>query len=359
MTLHIFNPSHDMAMAAGIANYTPPHAARDMWAALAFLPALWADDDGYVLVGDTAHAKRSLSRVRARLLSIGVELNSRVHFAEPSMLGVLAFSRVEPWGWDAALCQFLQRHGMDGRTLPGASDLQHIRDLSHRANVFRLLSKIKGDGFVGRACQCLTVDHVERLLRRNGHIVVKAPWSGSGRGVRFIRHSIDEQTLGWIRNTISRQGSVMVEPYYNKVRDLGMEFLTDRNGVTRYLGLSLFSTNRGAYTGNILATEDEKRQLVSRYIPLDTIDSVSDAICRIGAGDDYHGPFGVDMMIVAGNDSNGFLLHPCVELNLRLTMGSAALKISPQQPGNMRLMSIVTGIRPRLAISRLILPPSL
>ena len=41
----------------------------------------------------------------------------------------------------------------------------------------------------------------------------------------------------------------------------------------------------------------------------------------------YRGPFGVDMMVVPRPDANGFLLHPCVEINLRRTMGHVALAI--------------------------------
>ena len=39
--------------------------------------------------------------------------------------------------------------------------------------------------------------------------------------------------------------------------------------------------------------------------------------------DVYTGPFGVDMMIL----NNGYI-HPCVELNLRQTMGHVALALT-------------------------------
>ena len=40
----------------------------------------------------------------------------------------------------------------------------------------------------------------------------------------------------------------------------------------------------------------------------------------------YYGPFGIDMMIVeSDNPACPYLLHPCVEINLRPTMGYAAL----------------------------------
>ena len=35
------------------------------------------------------------------------------------------------------------------------------------------------------------------------------------------------------------------------------------------------------------------------------------------------------MMVVATDEKDGFLLHPCVEINLRRTMGHVALSIPP------------------------------
>jgi hypothetical protein len=49
----------------------------------------------------------------------------------------------------------------------------------------------------------------------------------------------------------------------------------------------------------------------------------------------YVGPFGVDMMALPDGK-----VHPCVELNLRKTMGHVALNISKKiaEPGMMRIL---------------------
>ena len=39
----------------------------------------------------------------------------------------------------------------------------------------------------------------------------------------------------------------------------------------------------------------------------------------------YEGLFGVDMMIVHSDEAQKYVLHPCVEVNLRRTMGHVAL----------------------------------
>ena len=38
MRLHIFNPEHDIALAADMERFTAPHAGRQMRASLGFLP---------------------------------------------------------------------------------------------------------------------------------------------------------------------------------------------------------------------------------------------------------------------------------------------------------------------------------
>ena len=184
---------------------------------------------------------------------------------------------------------------------------------------------------------------------------MKAPWSSSGRGVRFIDGEINDYQLRWIQNIIDKQGSVIVEPYYHKVRDFGMEFESDGKGCVRYLGLSLFHTKNGAYTGNLIATEDEKQELLSAYISVDLLKSVREIVCdRLGRlfSGKYQGPFGLDMMIVATNDKEGFLLHPCVEINLRRTMGHVALSIPPFADGFPRVMKIVLTDKYRIQIRK-------
>jgi hypothetical protein len=112
-----------------------------------------------------------------------------------------------------------------------------------------------------------------------------------------------------------------------------MEFESDGKGQVRYLGLSLFHTQNGAYIGNILASKEEKQEMINRYIPEELLTSVKEKICAyLGPlyRDQYAGPFGVDMMVVKGEGNHRFLLNPCVEINLRRTMGHVALALSKQ-----------------------------
>ena len=325
--LHIFNPEHDIALASNLSNFTAPHAGRVLRADVGYLPALWADPDDYVLVDNAEDAQTAFARLMHR---------SFPGFVEKRQLARLPISRVEPWGWDLALRSFLLRYGVPSEVMPSEAEIAVIRDLSHRRTAVDLLRSLDIEGTVGESVVLETPESVALQVERWGRAVIKAPWSSSGRGIRFVDTVLDDYQGRWLRNVLDRQGAIVVEPYYDKVKDFAMEFESDGNGSVTCLGLSLFHTSNGAYTGNVLASEEEKCEMISRYVPVDLLDVVQSSICQV-LGDvfknRYQGPFGVDMMLVNGQCSmfNGqCLFHPCVEINLRRTMGHVALALSPQ-----------------------------
>ena len=326
--LHIFNPEHDIALAANLSNFTSPHAGRQLRHDLGYLPAIWADDDDYVLVDDVELARTAFSRLMHRQFNGFIDKRQLSTLHSP-------LSAVEPWGWDLALRSFLMRHGIEA--VPTEEDIAVIRDLSHRKYAVDLLRELEFEGTVGQSWRADLIVEVWQALQNHRQIVVKAPWSSSGRGVRFIDNCLNEYQQRWIQNIIASQGSVVIETYCHKVKDFGMEFESDGKGQVRYLGLSLFHTQNGAYTGNILALEEEKREMINHYISDDLLYAVQEKICaylgELYRGQ-YAGPFGVDMMVVRGDDQQHFLLNPCVEINLRRTMGHVALELARQCPSD-------------------------
>ncbi len=388
MTLHIFNPEHDIALAANLSNFTAPHAGRQLRNDLGFLPALWAQEGDRVLVQHEESALKAYRRVCHRLVKLGIKKieNGELRMENYDMFkgandgsgignhnspfSIVNSQFIQPWGWDRAIRRELERNGVPASLLPTAEQIEQIRQLSHRRTSAQLLPQLQMEGTVGEAFECTTIEQVEELHRRYGRLVLKAPWSSSGRGVRFCdaaRLVNNEELImnNWVRNVIKTQGSIMAEPYYNKVRDFGMEFEANAEGHIRYLGLSLFHTVNGAYEGNILATESVKREMISRYIPVSLLDSVKQRIVERLHLDGYVGPFGIDMMIVKsiGNGNHNsqlsilnsqLLLHPCVEINLRRTMGHVALSISPTDDDIRAVMRVIyDGNHYKLKINKL------
>lgn len=343
MQIHFFNPDHDIALALNQRRFATPHVGRQMRSDLGYIPALWAEDGDVVVVEDIDAAE--LLYKRHKLTS-----RARVEFVTTEQLENTVSGdsyRFAPWGWNKSIRSTFLDAKIPKTMLPSELQLDSIRMLSNRALAVKLLSSMKGmQGVIGISAVCNTAKEVEEALKQHQDIVVKAPWSSSGRGVRYI--SIDdgpnENVQKWINNTLEKQGTIIVEKKCRKIQDFAMEFQAKADGKVVYDGLSLFTTKNGAYTGNILLPEDEKEEYLHRYLSPTLLDEVKKQIEVFltkeiyGA---YVGPLGVDMMICGpwetGNDSD-VVLNPCIEINMRRTMGHVALALTRR--GQRGIMSI-------------------
>lgn len=326
MNLCVFNPEHDIALAHGSRFFTAPRAGRQLRADLGFLSVLWAGEDDYVLVADKEKAEHTLCQLGLHKGGVAlVEVKDLRKVA-------LRIDRVCPWGWDAALKNELQRLGVAWEVMPSDESLENYRQLSHRKWSQYMLGKIRysqgDDRLVGNSVLLDNELALREQLKLWPLSVLKAPWSSSGRGVRFVDGTPTDATMSWAVGVMRQQGALMVEPFYDKVQDFGMEFMADDHSVS-YVGLSIFGTRGSAYMGNMLAAEEDKRTVLSGYIDVGLLDKVRDVLCALFSKElipDYVGPLGVDMMIVRCDDGV-FRVHPCVEVNLRMTMGHVAIKL--------------------------------
>lgn len=349
MRLHVFNPEHDLALAFGGERFTAPRAGREMRRCLGFLPAFWAKEGDWVMVDDVEMASAA-SALWSRYLPCVRFVPSPV--AKSAMkVNFDLVSDVDVWGWDTIIRSQLLRAGVGEHLLPSVVQVQAIRQHSSRVASIGLLDDLVSEvpGTVGGRKVATSLEELRSLLDEFHRIVLKAPWSSSGRGVRYVDEVMTASLEGFVRNTIAQQECVIVEPFYDRVLDFGVELVADGKGRADYAGLSVFSTLNGAYTGNLLQSEQMKTEMLKAYIDERRLWEV---VCllqdRIGAQTTqvYAGPLGVDMMIVRA--AGQYLLHPCVEVNLRRTMGHVALDILRRTHGDFSLMRIVfdgTGYR--------------
>ena len=93
----------------------------------------------------------------------------------------------------------------------------------------------------------------------------------------------------------------------------------------RFEGASVFATlPSGAYAGNIVDSGDRLREL----IPVDISAAIAGAEKYLteAVAPYYRGYMGIDML--AYREGGRLMLDPCVELNLRMTMGVAAMLLA-------------------------------
>ncbi len=293
--MNIFNPEHDLCMANGDANFVPPASA----------------------------------------LEFGNDCAGLTEWIEAS-----SDNEVIPWGWDAVLKRRLRKSGIREDILPPDSVIAAIRELSHRKIALQGCHFV--NDYVHRDypqfdCFLRDADDVKELYDISGVIgavniygdaVLKAPWSGSGKGLRWARAGeLSTNDLGWCDNVISKQGSVMAEKRCDIVRDFAMLFRIEESEVV-FEGYSLFFNDNGIYKGNVLASDNFIISELSRYVPEELLWMVRAALAEyllktfVGK---YHGFVGVDMFIFRKDGK--FCLASCVEINVRMTMGLLARRV--------------------------------
>ena len=282
--IYIFNPEHDLCIANGDENFVAPRSAMG-----------FAKEN----IDLSEHLKRPNKQRR----------------------------QIIPWGWNHSLKKRLINEGIDPASLPSEKELQFIRTHSRREfalDVHSCLScrdkqVIKPDYRMAAT----SVGEIEAFISANGSAVLKSPLSGSGKGIRFIRERLSESDEGWCRRTLDKQGSVIVEQRFEIIKECAMLFECHYEGID-FVGYSLFESRNGAYSRNILASNEDIEDVIAEYVSRDTLiairEELKDILARTLVGH-YEGFLGVDQMICQADSP---ILVPVSEINLRMTMGLIA-----------------------------------
>ena len=282
--IYIFNPEHDLCIANGDENFVPPRSAVG-----------FAKEN----IDLSEHLKRPHKQRR----------------------------QIIPWGWNPSLKKRLISEGADPAILPSEEELQFIRTHSRREFALDVHSRLNC-----RTSQVIDPDYrivatsvseIETFISANSSAVLKSPLSGSGKGIRFVREKLSESDEGWCRRTLDKQGSVIVERRFDIIKECAMLFECHHEGID-FIGYSLFESRNGAYSKNILASNEDIEDMIAGYIPRDTLIAIREDLTAILADSlvgHYEGFLGVDQMICQA-DSPVFI--PVSEINLRMTMGLIA-----------------------------------
>lgn len=289
MRLHLFNPENDLALAADTVSYTPPKTVMEFRTALAALPA-WIAEPGDNIIAPAVSEQW--------LHDNGLEVGTRPE-------GTPA-----PWGWSGYAVRCFRRMGISG-PFP---DVGRLRGLSARSSaLYHRLEQLLPYPMPPAPIELRNPDELPDTDR----IMLKLPWSCSGRGVVDCEGLTSAQIRRRACDGIRTQGYVMIEPKLKKIQDFAMLF----NG-GKYAGLSVFKTEGTAYAGNIVAPQPELEKMLGVPYLKETAAAVEASL-----PEGYDGPVGVDMMLYEGADGST-LIYPAVEMNLRLTMGFVALSLA-------------------------------
>lgn len=270
MRLCVFNPEHDLCLAKGRWNYVPPRSAVDF-------------------------ARRDADIMQAlypRAVCCSVYDLSREQ--------ALHATDVAAWGWDAVVRHELLKRGVEERLLPTEEEISTIRELQHRSTVLPLQEDCH---------EVHSVEEMESLLKEREHWVMKAPWSGAGRGLRWVHGGLTDIDRDWLLKTVASQSCVIAEPRRDVVADVALEYMDGK-----FFGYSYFKTGSGVYKENVMWTDAQ----IEAEFPVWQARERVEPWLAANMWPRYHGPLGVDLMVCADGS-----VH-VAEINFRHTMGMVA-----------------------------------
>lgn len=284
----LFFPSHDIALGNGVRHFNPPAAALTLQQDLAWLAGIWNQG-----------------------------LDSPL-----------------PWGWDWDTREHIARNlGIKRINLPTDSDLEALRQLSSRHTTISILEGLDYQGPMPR--YLASEDELDAFIsgmKDSGRdFVLKTPWSSSGRGL--IRSSVTDRETMTRRAlaTIRRMGGIMAETWLPKAQDFAMLFFVGHERTT-FIGYSLFDNeDNGTYRQGYLMSNDIIEDRLVSSVKTDVRHQLRQLQTSIPILlDRMFAPFfglpwqvgyvGIDMMTLRP-EAQPLGIMPCVEMNLRCTMG--------------------------------------
>ena len=366
-----FNPACESEVAArDNGTFTPSAPVQSLQKDLASLPIFLGVRDDAVLV-----PQRPTSSFLRQLQEAGFTLPEFVEAAagiEATDLVDRDVGRLCPWGRSPGAARYLQ--SLAGNQPDGASELwlSRLRPIYSKAfgaaQLRRFLQSrepddwLCDDAVVGVSCDSVAAVQA-RLdqLRARGwqRAVAKANFGASGRDqIQFGDAPPRPSQLGWLENVIQHQGTVVVEPWLDRLVDLSL-LLDVADGRCRSLGWTRFITNqRGQYLGSFVQGRiDGLAPAVRRFLygggkEPKRLQHLADALVAqlerplLDAG--VVGPVGIDMIVycdragagareLVGGQGHGdssdegdgqLRLKPIVEINPRYTMGHLAWRLA-------------------------------
>ncbi len=333
--LYYFNPTCDIASANNTPSFKPNQTLRQFENDLAFLPAYLAKPTDVVLMPeyeDLAFVE-FLYQVGFRLP--GQVLRSDIWQEHQKILSDI--HGFKPWGWALNMIHRFKKipHLNTQKALPKWDDAlrNSLSRLSAQKVLTSVLENAENNIYISDTPQILsTLQEVEDYLKKNTPIVLKEPWSSSARGNMLIQKPyLDLPIKQRIKSVLSKQGFWMGEKWFHKQLDFSLHFQL-KNGQVRLTGESYFETNpKGQYQASYIHQKPPMDKATQAFLE-DNLPQVKQALIKaLSQNKDLHwyeGNFGIDLMLVSEN--NRLCFHPCVEINLRNTMGTVALFLEQQ-----------------------------
>ncbi len=337
--IYYFNPTCEYAVANGHSSWQPNQLLQKMEADLAALPLYIARPQDVVLVNELPSESflKQLERleiIAPRFVNIQNATKNREFISTPK-------NWLLPWGWSPVAHRLLNplkpSCSASFKSSPVAIWKPEYKDIYSKKFALGILKEVLPQlpdenllpfSLLPEICydrKCL-----ETLLNRWGKLMVKEPWSSSGRGLqRITKIPVAPKVWEKLMGIINEQGYAIAEPFLDKILDMAYQFVL-LNGKVSFIGISRFITDQqGQYQGNFLNgwPVSIDRQIIEFAEEMTTllVPCLSETIENSLLAKYYEGNFGIDTLIFL-DKNNHLSINPCLEINVRKTMGLLALR---------------------------------
>ena len=330
--IHYFNPDHETAVLNASKYYHPPAHVVKIQTDLAFLPAWYASG------GDSVFLETSLPDtfiLSCKSINLRANPVTPGDFSENSE--TFQQSAVELWGISPQSVHFFERVNKQWNlSLVIPQWKEEFRFLGSRfasqqllAGLLDRISEIEHDILPRFISDVETVE--EQIVQSQAPLLIKSPFSSSGRGLLKLPPGILAQSERQIiSGMLKKQKQVSIEKMLKKILDFSMQFEITDQRETKFIGYSIFQTNaKGAYEKSRLENQNRLENQITHWINPEIVlqtRRVLTVIIQEMYSPYYTGIIGIDMLIYKTGDS--YRLHPCVEINMRKTMGFLAIRLT-------------------------------
>jgi len=328
--IHYFNPGHETAVLNASKYYHPPSHVTKMQTDLAFLPAWYASEGDYVFMETSLPNDFNCK-----------PLNTQIRPVTPADFSgnreMFLHSFVDLWGISPQSIHFFEKLN---------EHLNLSLAVPQWKEEFRfLVSRFASQKVLAGLLDCIPeiereilprffsgIEEIEKEISQSQErLLIKSPYSSSGRGLIWLPPGkLAQSERQILRGMLKRQKQVSIEKALDKYMDFSMHFEITNQGEIQFIGYSIFQTNgKGGYEKSLLAgqayLEKQFTNLIDADLLLKTRINLMEMIQAMYAPY-YTGAIGIDMLIYKTGDS--YRLHPCVEVNMRKSMGYLAIRLT-------------------------------
>ena len=347
--IYIFNSTCEMEVANGSRTYDPKARFIEFSNELSFLPIVFSKSND-IIISDRIPSAEFIKTINKTPLE--VPIFSKINDITTDSL------YLKPWGWSPLMHQILLKLkpfcSDDFKNSPIWEWNKEQKNLYSRATALNILKDILNTENKNLISPhevpiiCKTLYEVEEIVKLGKKLILKSPWSSSGRGQQTVPpDQLSQTTKQWLKGILRTQGFVMVELFKEKVLDTSLHFeFTDTDII--FHGINAFKTDeKGQYIGNYINPQNHSE--ITKYLSVleneitenNFIEIITKALQRSIFPNYYRGVIGIDALIYKTEDGK-FKINPCMEINCRHTMGTVAMAIEKHTDKNSKGMFFVS-----------------